>query len=101
MKYYARIEDKFMWASDGRNFSFDANACVGSRDGQDDTFLALFDRFPAGATNLSYDEDSNIGGYCIDGGEEVTEAGDLRCIGLKEVHDLQVDLVDNADNGYE
>lgn len=90
-----------MWAGDGRNFYFFPEQCIDERDGQDDTFLALFDRFPTGATHLSYDEDSNIGGYCIDGGEEVTEAGDLRCSGLKEVHDLQVDLVDNAGNSHE
>ena len=95
MKYFARIEDLYLWASDGRNFHFLPEHCTDARDGQDDAFLALFDRFPTGATHLTYDEDSNIGGYCIDGGEEVTEAGDLRCSQLKELFDNQVTLLEH------
>lgn len=94
MKYYARSEELFLFASDGRNFSFDANACVDSRDGQEFYFNELFDRFPANTTHISYDEDTNTGGYCIDGGEEITEDGDLRCSGLKTLFDNQIAYIE-------
>ena len=95
MKYHARLDDMFLFSEEDPSFSFLAKFCTGARDGQDDAFLALFDRFPTGTTHLSYDEDSNIGGYCIDGGEEVTEAGDLRCSQLKELFDTQVVLMEH------
>ena len=95
MKYHARLEDKYLTASDGRNFSFGSSYCYGARDGQDDTFLAFFDRFPEGTTRVSYDEDTNAGVYCINGGEEISEAGDLRCSQLKEIFDTQVVLVEH------
>ena len=95
MKYHARLEDKFLWAGDGRNFHFFPEHCYGPRDGQDDAFLAFFDRFPEGTTRISYDEDTNAGAYCINGGEEVSEDGDLRCSQLKEIFDNQVTLVEH------
>jgi len=98
MKYHARLEDLFLFTSDGRSFSFDAISCVGSRDGQEFYFNELFDRFPANTTRISYDEDTNTGIYCINGGEEITEDGDLRCSGLKTLFDNQVQYVENEHN---
>lgn len=95
MKYHARLDDKFLWAGDGTNFYFLPEHCYGARDGQEDTFLAFFDRFPEGTTRISYDEDTNAGVYCINGGEEISEDGDLRCIQLKEIFDTQVVLVEH------
>lgn len=93
MKYFARIEDKFLWAGDGGNFHFFPETCTDARDGQDVEFLQLFDRFPEGTTHVSYDDETNTGTYCIDGGEEITEDGDLRCDYVKTVFDLQVALL--------
>lgn len=83
MKYHARLEDKFLWASNGMNFYFLPEHCYSARDGQDEEFNLFFDRFPEGTTRISYDEDTNAGAYCINGGEEINEDGDLRCSHLK------------------
>lgn len=93
MKYHARLEDMFLFSEEDQSFSFLAKFCTGARDGQDVEFLQLFDRFPENTTHVSYDDETNTGTYCINGGEEITEDGDLRCDYVKTVFDLQVALL--------
>lgn len=96
MKYHARLEDMFLFSEEDQSFSFLAKFCTGARDGQDVEFLQLFDRFPENTTHVSYDDETNTGTYCINGGEEITEDGDLRCSHLKTMFDTQLVLVEHV-----
>ena len=98
MKYHARLEDKYMFSEDGTSFSFLPRDCYSAREGQDEEFILFFDRFPEGTTHISYDEDTNAGGYCLNGGEEISEDGDLRCSHLKTMFENNVEMLEHMED---
>jgi hypothetical protein len=98
MRYNARLGDRFLWTSDGSSFSFLTIHCYSARDGQDEEFTLFFDRFPEGTTRVSYDEDSGTGIYCINGGEEISEDGDLRCSHLKTMFESNVAMLEHMED---
>lgn len=80
----------------GYLFTFTPKRCQGEREGQEADFEQLFDMFPTGTLHINYNEETGDGEYLLDGAM-VQESDTIRLRRVKEVYDLQVDLVE-ADN---
>lgn len=83
----------------GYLFTFTAERCQEEREGQEASFEQLFDMFPTGTQHINYNEETGDGEYLLDGAM-VQESDTTRLRRVKELYDLQVDLVE-ADNSYE